>query len=85
MIRNALDYLVSLYIGPHAAIGYVTMALAVSAVVAVGPSSARLGAAWMLLAMLPFLGFVSGTTSRYLYAPTMGFAWMIAGLLGDAR
>ena len=31
--------------------------------------------------MLPFLGFVSGTTSRYLYAPTIGFAWMIAGLL----
>ena len=81
MIRNGLDYLVSLYIGPHAATGYVTMALAVSAVVAVGPSSARLGATWMLLAMLPFLGFVSGTTSRYLYAPTMGFAWMIAGLL----
>ena len=81
MVRNGLDYLVSLYIGPHAATGYVTMALAVSAVAAVGPSSARLGATWMILTMIPFLGFVSGTTSRYLYAPTMGFAWMVAGLL----
>ena len=81
MIRNGLDYLVSLYIGPHAAAGYVTMALAVFAVVAAGPSSARLGATWMLLSMVPFLGFVSGTTSRYLYAPTMGFAWMVAALL----
>jgi len=81
MLRNVLDYLVSLYIGPHAASGYITIALAVSAVAVAGPGSARLGAAWMLLAMLPFLGFVSGTTSRYLYAPTMGFAWMVAGLL----
>jgi hypothetical protein len=33
------------------------------------------------LTMLPVLGFVSGTTSRYSYAPAMGFAWMVAGLL----
>ena len=81
MLRNGLDYLVSLYIGPHSATGYVTMALAVAAVAVAGPPSARLGAAWMILSMLPFLGFVSGTTSRYLYTPTMGFAWMVAGLL----
>jgi hypothetical protein len=81
MLRNALDYLVSLYIGPHSATGYITMALAVTAVAAAGPPSARLGAAWMMLSMLPFLGFVSGTTSRYLYTPTMGFAWMVGGLL----
>jgi hypothetical protein len=81
MLRNGLDYLVSLYIGPHSATGYITMALAVTAVAVAGPPSARLGAAWMILSMLPFLGFVSGTTSRYLYTPTMGFAWMVAGLL----
>jgi hypothetical protein len=81
MLRNALDYLVSLYIGPHSATGYVIVALAVTAVAVAGPTPAPLGAAWMILSMLPFLGFVSGTTSRYLYAPTMGFAWMVAGLL----
>jgi hypothetical protein len=81
MLRNGLDYLVSLYVGPHSATGYITMALAVTAVAIAGPPSARLGAAWMILSMLPFLGFVSGTTSRDLYAPTMGFAWMVAGLL----
>jgi 4-amino-4-deoxy-L-arabinose transferase-like glycosyltransferase len=85
IIRNALDYLVSLYIGPHAATGYITMTLAVIAVARLGPLPARLGVAWMMLAMLPFLGFVSGTTSRYLYAPTMGFGWMVAGLLVALR
>jgi hypothetical protein len=85
MVKNGLDYMVSLYVGPHAATGYITMTLAVAAVAAVGPLPARLGAAWMILAMLPFLGFVSGTTSRYLYAPTMGFAWMVGGLLVALR
>ena len=85
MVRNALDYLVSLYIGPHAATGYVTMTVIVLAVAIFGPLPARLGVAWMMLAMIPFLGFVSGTTSRYLYAPTMGFAWMVGGLLTALR
>ena len=85
MIRNALDYLVSLYIGRHAVTGYVTVTLGLAAVAAAGPSSARLGAAWMMLTMMPFLGFVSGNSSRYLYAPTMGFAWMVAGLLVALR
>jgi predicted PurR-regulated permease PerM len=36
---------------------------------------------WMFVTMLPFLGFLSGVTSRYQYAPAMGFALMVAALL----
>jgi predicted PurR-regulated permease PerM len=38
---------------------------------------------WMFVTMLPFLGFLSGVTSRYQYAPAMGFALMVAALLAS--
>jgi hypothetical protein len=85
MVRHALDYLVSLYIGPHDLTGYLTMTALVVLVAVFGSTAARLGLAWMLIAMLPFLGFVAGNTSRYLYTPTMGFGWMVAALLVSAH
>ena len=80
MVRHALDYVASLYVGPHAAIGYVASAAALAAVAALGSTPARVGLMWMVVTMLPFLGFLSGVTSRYQYAPAMGFALMVAAL-----
>ena len=80
MVGHALDYIASLYVGPHAARGYVTSVAALLAVAALGTTPARVGLMWMFVTMLPFLGFLSGVTSRYQYAPAMGFAVMLAAL-----
>ncbi len=80
MVRHALDYVASLYVGPHATRGYVTSFAALLAVAALGSIPARVGLMWMMVTMIPFLGFLSGITSRYQYAPAMGFALMLAGL-----
>lgn len=81
MIGHAFDYVASLYVGPHAARGYIASTIALAAVAALGSMPARAGLWWMLAAMLPFLGFLSGITSRYQYAPAMGFAMMLGALL----
>ena len=83
MVRHALDYVASLYVGPHAAPGYVASMAALLAVAAFGSMPARAGLLWMMVAMLPFLGFLSGITSRYQYAPAMGFAMMLGALLAS--
>ena len=80
MVRHALDYVASLYVGPRAARGYVTSVAALLAVAALGSTPARVGLMWMFVTMLPFLGFLSGVTSRYQYTPAMGFALMLAAL-----
>jgi hypothetical protein len=80
MIRHAFDYVASLYVGPRAAVGYLTSLAAMIAVAALGAAPARVGLMWMFVTMLPFLGFLSGVTSRYQYAPAMGFALVVAAL-----
>lgn len=81
MIRHAFDYFASLYVGPRTLGGYIASAAALLAVAIMGSVTARVGLMWMLVTMMPFLGFVSGVTSRYQYAPAMGFAVMLAALL----
>jgi len=80
MIRHAFDYVASLYVGPHTVAGYLASAAALLAVAVMGSVTARVGLMWMLVTMIPFLGFLSGVTSRYQYAPAMGFAVMLAAL-----
>ena len=41
----------------------------------------RFGVLWMLIAMLPYLPFTAGNTSRYAYLPAIGFACAIAGAI----
>jgi len=81
MVPHALDYVASLYVGPHAARGYIASSLALLAIAAFGSMPARAGLWWMVATMLPFLGFLSGITSRYQYAPAMGFAMMLGAVL----
>ncbi|MCA1563326.1 MAG: hypothetical protein LC804_24760 [Acidobacteria bacterium] len=81
MIIHALDYMVSMYVGPHIWPAYVFAVLSVGAIITAGPTLARAGVIWMLLTMVPYLGFTWGNVSRYQYLPTIGFAWIVAGLI----
>ena len=80
MIRQGLDYLVSMYIGPHRWTGRVFVAIAAASILAFGPRMSRAGIIWIVITLLPFLGFTWGNASRYLYLPTMGLGWLAAGL-----
>jgi hypothetical protein len=81
MIRQGLDYLVSMYVGPHRWNGRMFVALAATMILMFGPRMSRAGVAWIVITMLPFLFFTTGNASRYLYLPTMGFGWVVAGLI----
>jgi hypothetical protein len=81
MLRQGLDYLVTMYVGPHRWTGRLFVATAFVAILLRGPTMGRAGVIWIVLAILPFLGFTGGTASRYLYLPTMGFGWVVAALL----
>jgi hypothetical protein len=81
MIRQTLDYFISMYVGPHRWTGRVFVAVAAVSLAAFGPRISRVGFWWILITLLPFLGFTTGNASRYLYLPTMGFGWVAAGLL----
>lgn len=81
MIVHALDYMVSMYVGPHIWPAYLFVVFCVGIIIAAGPTLARSGVIWMLLTMVPYLGFTWGNVSRYQYLPTIGFAWIVAGLI----
>jgi hypothetical protein len=81
MIRQGLDYLVSMYVGPHRWTGRLFVAIAAATILVFGPQMSRAGIVWVVIALIPFLGFTTGNASRYLYLPTMGFGWVVAGLL----
>ncbi len=78
VVRNALDYVVSLYIGKKNLASYVAIVLGLAWLLARGSRRARFAIGWMLLAMLPFLPFTWGNASRYLYLPAMGFGMLLA-------
>ncbi len=78
MIRNALDYIVSLYVGKKVLASYIAIVLCLAWVVVRGNRRVRFAIAWMLLAMMPFLPFTWGNASRYLYLPAMGFGMLLA-------
>jgi hypothetical protein len=77
-VRNGLDYVISLYVGKKNLASHVTVAIALALVLIRGTRMARFAASWVLLALLPFVFFTWGNTSRYLYLPAMGFAMLVA-------
>ncbi len=77
MIQHALDYLVALYVGPGWWLSYAT-AFVVVLVLLAGTRGTRFGAAWLVISMVPYLGFTAGNVSRYLYLPSIGFSLGIA-------
>ena len=78
-IRNGLDYLVWLYVGKRNLASYVMIVAALAVILALGTRRARFAVSWMIVALLPFVFFTWGNTSRYLYLPAMGFAILVAG------
>jgi hypothetical protein len=76
--RHALDYIVALYVGPGWWLAYTLSLAAIGVFIAASPVT-RFGALWLLVAMMPYLGFTAGNVSRYLYLPAIGFAVALAG------
>jgi hypothetical protein len=79
MLPHALDYVVSLWIGPHMWWSYALTIAGVAAMLVVHPL-ARFGALWMLVTLLPFIGFTWGNVGRYSYIPAIGFAIALTGV-----
>ena len=78
MIPNALDYIVSLYVGKKVLASYVAIVLCLAWLMVRGNRRVRFAICWMLLAMMPFVPFTWGNASRYLYLPAMGFGMLLA-------
>jgi hypothetical protein len=83
MLRHALDYVVTLYIGPVGWLPYVESSVVIAWLIAATPAT-RFGALWLIVALLPYLGFRSENPSRYLYLPAIGFSLAIAGAVAAA-
>ena len=77
-IRHGLDYVVWLYVGKRNLASYVVIVCATALILAGGTRRARFAIGWMIVALLPFVFFTWGNTSRYLYLPAMGFAILLA-------
>jgi hypothetical protein len=78
MIPNALDYIVSLYVGKKVLASYIVIVLCLAWLMLRGNRRVRFAICWMLLGMMPFVPFTWGNASRYLYLPAMGFAMLLA-------
>ena len=78
--RHGFDYAVSLYVGPPSGPAYVAVAIALALLLAATPAT-RFGALWLVISLLPYLGFTWSNVSRYLYLPSIGFAWALAAAL----
>jgi hypothetical protein len=78
MIRNVFEYIASLYVGERVLAAHVAVAGVLGWILWRGSARARFAAAWMILAMAPFLPLTFGNVSRYLYLPAAGFALLLA-------
>jgi hypothetical protein len=78
IVRNALDYVVTLHVGSRSVVSYVAIAVVLVLLLVRGNARVRFATVWMLVAMAPFVPFTWGTSSRYLYLPAMGFALLLA-------
>jgi hypothetical protein len=81
MWPHARDYVVSLYVGRHDWIDYGGLLIVASLIVWRGTTVMRTGLVWLIVTMVPFLGFTWGNVGRYTYMPAVGFAWILAGAL----
>ena len=85
-VTHALDYVISLYVGPHIIVSRVVVALSLVALLIRGPPRVRFFVFWMLVTIAPASFFTWGNVSRYLYLPAAGFAMLLAeGMLAVSR
>jgi hypothetical protein len=78
MAANLARYLVSLWVGRQVAFDYAITALVVAALLWKGPRHIRIWTLWIVAALAPMLPFVGSTSSRYAYAATVPFCWLLA-------
>ena len=78
IVRNVLDYVVTLHVGSRSVVSYVAIAVVLVLLLVRGNARVRFATFWILVAMAPFIPFTWGTSSRYLYLPAMGFALLLA-------
>lgn len=78
VIKNTLDYLSALYVGRGNVWNYAFIVVGLVALFVKGSRRVVFAAAWMILALMPFVFFTWSNTSRYLYLPAMGFAMLVA-------
>ncbi len=63
---------------PHLYAAFVLLALA-AAMLAIGPRIGRVGAVWMVLAIVPHIFVETHTANRFTYLATPGFVMVVAG------
>jgi hypothetical protein len=81
MWPHARDYVLSLYVGRHGWTDYGFLLAVVGTILVGGTRPMRVGLAWLIITMLPFLGFTWGNVGRYTYLPAIGFCWIIGGAI----
>src|SRR4030095_11839743 len=67
MWSHARDYVLSLYVGRHDWINYGCLLIVASLIIWRGTTLMRTGLVWLIVTMLPFLGFTWGNVGRYTY------------------
>jgi hypothetical protein len=77
-VAHALDYLISLYVGPHVLVSRIVVAISLVALLIRGTPRVRFFVFWMLVTIAPASFFTWGNVSRYLYLPAAGFAMLLA-------
>jgi hypothetical protein len=76
-IGNALNYIVSMYVGKRTAFSYVAIVATAGLVLWRGTPIARFAVCWIAIFLAPVVWFMWGNASRYLYVPSMGFALLL--------
>lgn len=80
VVRHFFEFLAHLTVGPRWWLSDLLWIVALGGLVATSRAT-RFSALWMLVSLLPYLGFTAGNVSRYHYVPAMGFSLALAGAL----
>ena len=78
VVTNARDYLVALYVGKGNALNYSMIAVGLAVMLFTGSRRVRFAPGWMMLALLPFVFFAWGPSTRYVYLAAVGFSMLLA-------
>jgi hypothetical protein len=78
VVTNALDYIVTLYVGRRDIANYLMIATGLTVLLLRGSRRVVFATSWLILSLLPFVFFRWGNTGRYLYLPAMGFSMLVA-------
>lgn len=78
LVRNVIDGVITMAVARRTTIAAVAVAAVGVGALVRGSARVRFYTLWIAITLLPFAGFRSGLTSRYLYLPSVGFAALVA-------